>query len=397
MKSIALIAALASTAFAHMQMDDPPAFKSKNNPNAGQDIDYSRTAPLASMAQFPCKGYHSLLGSPAGKPTASYTPGQSSSITISGGANHGGGSCQISLSYDQGKSWTVIKSVIGSCPGAGTTKIPFTVPDDAPAGVAILAWSWSNKIGNREFYMDCAPVQVGGSKKRSELAERRVAIQQEKRATAYSARPGIFVANLGNGCNVAEGTDVVYPNPGPDVEKGSGNLQPPSPAGCGGAGSGAAPPSDDQPTTTKTPVAPTTTKAPGQSPPAAPTTVPGGVFVTKKPDEPTPTPSPTGAPAEPSKKPAEPTKSTPTKPATPSGTGAPAPPVSQPGSGGAPGTACSQEGAWNCIGGTSFSRCASGTWSAIIPMAAGTSCKAGVSANLEMTASSRRFRRARAN
>ena len=46
------------------------------------------------------------------------------------------------------------------------------------------------------------------------------------------------------------------------------------------------------------------------------------------------------------------------------------------------GQPCSDEGAWNCIGGNSFSRCASGTWSAIIQMAAGTSCTPGISDNL---------------
>ena len=32
------------------------------------------------------------------------------------GAAHGGGSCQISLSYDEGQSWAVLQSWEGNCP-----------------------------------------------------------------------------------------------------------------------------------------------------------------------------------------------------------------------------------------------------------------------------------------
>ncbi|KAH8678145.1 hypothetical protein BX600DRAFT_145662 [Xylariales sp. PMI_506] len=43
---------------------------------------------------------------------------------------------------------------------------------------------------------------------------------------------------------------------------------------------------------------------------------------------------------------------------------------------------CADEGAWNCIGGTSFQRCASGLWSAVLDMAAGTECTPGISTTL---------------
>jgi hypothetical protein len=53
------------------------------------------------------------------------------------------------------------------------------------------------------------------------------------------------------------------------------------------------------------------------------------------------------------------------------------PPPPPPGSGSYLAGACTPEGMWNCIGGSSFQQCASGSWSASQPVAAGTTCQAG--------------------
>jgi hypothetical protein len=65
----------------------------------------------------------------------------------------------------------------------------------------------------------------------------------------------------------------------------------------------------------------------------------------------------------------EPAPTTPTAPGTGAGEGG-----SGSGSEETAGTACSDEGAWNCIGGTKYQRCASGRWSVVQSMAAGTTC-----------------------
>jgi len=41
---------------------------------------------------------------------------------------------------------------------------------------------------------------------------------------------------------------------------------------------------------------------------------------------------------------------------------------------------------WNCIAGTSYQRCASGTWSVVMQLAAGTTCTAGQSTAINITA-----------
>lgn len=379
MKFTTSLLAFAGLAAAHMEMSDPAPFRSKSNPNAGQNIDYSMTAPLdASGANFPCKGYHVDLGTPAGKPTKEYTAGQSASMTIIGSAVHGGGSCQVSLSSDKGKTFKVIHSWIGDCPVAGSGTFPFNIPSDTPSGEYLLAWTWFNKIGNREMYMNCAAVTIKGASAKFKRAAA---------AVAFSARPDIFVANVGNGCSTLEGKDLDLPQPGPDadVTKKSTNTAP----GVGkcqtGSGSGSVPPAsgDNTPSTpasSQAPVAsqpaasqpaasqPAVVSPPAASPPAAsqpaatdpaavPTSsLPGGVFV----------PVDSSTPSAPAATPVTP-------PATGGNTGS---------SGGyAAGTACTTEGNWNCIGGTSFQRCASGTWSPVQPVAPGTVCTAGESSS----------------
>lgn len=228
MKTSSIMAALAGTAFGHMAMSDPPALRYKDNPNAKGDVDTEAINPI-TLSDFPCHGDADLVGTDAGKAVADYKAGESYSVTISGGATHGGGSCQISLSYDKGKTFTVIQSIIGECPMSDGDQFDFTVPKDAPDGDdVILSWSWLNKIGNREFYQSCAVVSVsggsggggGGAKSRREDS------------TSFDSRPEMFVANIVDGCSVAEGTDVLFPDPGPDVTENTKGT-PPTGDDCG--------------------------------------------------------------------------------------------------------------------------------------------------------------------
>lgn len=215
--------ALAPLAAAHMQMSSPAPFRSKHNPYT-TNIDYDMNSPLdASGSNYPCKGYHTLLNTPQGRSVATWTPGGSYSFSVEGSATHNGGSCQASLSYDGGRSFTVIKSFIGKCPLK--TSWPFVLPDDAPTGEALFAWTWFNNIGNREMYMNCAHVTIksGAADAGADVGE-----SVEKRASVpFGSRPSNFIANVGNGCSTLEGADVLFPKPGPDVENVSSKTAPP--------------------------------------------------------------------------------------------------------------------------------------------------------------------------
>lgn len=159
---------------------------------------------------------------------ATWDAGSTINYTLVGTATHGGGSCQLSMSYDSGATWNVILSWMGGCPiDAMTAEV--TIPTDAPSGEALFAWGWFNLLGNREMYHNCAPVTItnGGS------------------GLNENDYPTPFVANAGvNDCVTIENTAVVFPNPGKNVKYGGSyaSTKPTEPAGFTGSncvGSGA--------------------------------------------------------------------------------------------------------------------------------------------------------------
>ena len=241
-----LAAALAAATFittvnAHMIMKTPEPFPFKEPDKASGPL-------LPDGSNFPCKQsvvFDAVLAAKNKMPI-----GSKQSLTFTGSAVHGGGSCQISLTTDKTPSksskWMVIHSIIGGCPHKDApgnldgTKPPseylFTIPDGISAGDYVLAWTWFNKVGSREMYMNCAPVTVtGGAKKRHALDTRRHNIRSS--APGFSKRaefPEMFVANIGPQCKTAEGV-LAIPNPGASVERygaQTGFSGPQPPVGC---------------------------------------------------------------------------------------------------------------------------------------------------------------------
>ncbi|KAG9250889.1 uncharacterized protein F5Z01DRAFT_335500 [Emericellopsis atlantica] len=387
---------MASAATAHMVMTNPVPYGNPNN------------SPLeATGADFPCKG-----ASPDGSVGQNvYKAGSTQALTFQGGATHGGGSCQVSVTTDlnptRDSEWKVIKSIEGGCPARGEVgnigtdasaadpyEYDFEIPKEMPEGEYVLAWTWFNKVGNREMYMNCASVQItGGSGDDSFLA----------------SLPDMFVANVGDGCGTVGDKDVKFPNPGSVVERLNGATDAfADPTGsCAapvGGGNGGASPSQPEPTTapSSVPEDPAPTSVPVSTSASIPTgpkptpTIPGGVFITVPTTAPV-APTATLEPEQPTQpeEPAEPEQPQPEESTTPE------PEVPSPGSGSgsgsqAAGSPCTTEGTWNCVGGSSFQRCASGVWSQVMNLAQGTSCDEGQSEALSVHASAakRHMRRA---
>jgi hypothetical protein len=159
----------------------------------------------------------------------------------------------MSLSFDGGQSWQVIKSFIGGCvkpDPSSDQEFSFTIPKGTPGGDALLAWlgfflfptlsptnpvldyrSWYNNQGNREFYMNCAVVTISGGRRALMPREEFNALPAAVKKRALG--PNIFVANLGNGCKTVEGTDVEFPDAGSNVERaGTGKTAAPE-GSCG--------------------------------------------------------------------------------------------------------------------------------------------------------------------
>ncbi|KAJ5836942.1 hypothetical protein N7447_002968 [Penicillium robsamsonii] len=395
-----VIAALmgASMVNAHMIMSSPTPF-SKDTLN--------NSPLLEDGSDFPCKLRDNAFEAPSTETTIAI--GESYPLTFIGSATHGGGSCQISLTTDlqpsKSSQWKVIKSFEGGCPANVDGNIPggpdlidphsfnFTIPDGISAGKYTLAWTWFNRIGNREMYMNCAPITVsGGSSKRSPE-------ELERRATSF---PPMFVANI-NGCLTQESVDIRFPQPGDYVEHDGEptNLASEGSEACigtarfggsgdtssGSASSGSDTGSSSSGSASTGSASSDSSSAPAESAPvAAASAAPG------------PAAAPSNPPAEPVSEPER--ASTTAAPASVTTSSATDLGSDSSSSSGTLTGSCSTEGQWNCIAGTSFQRCASGTWSVAQPMSTGTQCNAGKSEELVVSAtkkarhiSSMRFRK----
>jgi hypothetical protein len=122
-----------------------------------QNVDYDLRTPLYAKPNnftFPCKGF------PVGPSTTTYND-NTISVTLEGTAVHGGGHCQFGISYDN-QNFLVLKTVLNSCLLDSMT-YTFNLPDNAPGGDLIIFWTWVNRIGNREYYMECADVTVNSN------------------------------------------------------------------------------------------------------------------------------------------------------------------------------------------------------------------------------------------
>ncbi|KAL2266474.1 hypothetical protein VTJ83DRAFT_5826 [Remersonia thermophila] len=202
---------LATLTTAHMELANPPPF-----PKARTD-----NSPVQA-SNFPCQ-FSPDLAQYDRSNTTPMPKGKTQKMSFRGGASHGGGSCQISITYDDPPTkdsvWKVIHSIQGGCPARkgddhiggdrdmlGPDTYDFQIPDIVPEGNATLAWSWINRIGGvPEFYMNCAPISiVGGGGDEA----------------ALNSLPDMFIANLPGitDCVIPFGTDLKYPNPGSSVE-----------------------------------------------------------------------------------------------------------------------------------------------------------------------------------
>ncbi|GAA5996845.1 hypothetical protein JCM5350_000506 [Sporobolomyces pararoseus] len=208
---VSLLLGSTSLVKAHVELLFPPPINSKYDPQTIEaNIDYSMTSPLnQDGSNFPCKGYNTAEAYKSLKPVATLKAGENFEIEFApGGAVHGGGSCQFSVSYDQGKTFAVIYSVEGGCPLQSNYTVP--IPKGLPnANSATFSWTWFNKVGNREMYQNCAIVDITGG------------------SSSSFTGPELYRANTfeDGTCTTVEGVEPVFPNPGPAVEFGGSTTK----------------------------------------------------------------------------------------------------------------------------------------------------------------------------
>lgn len=119
---------------------DHTQFRSSFGHNSVANIDYDMTSPLAADgSNFPCKGYQSDFAT--SDPVATLTAGSNFHIQLYGTATHDGGSCELSVSYDQAATWAVIHRISGGCPLA--KNYTFNVPSDVAGSDKALCAHYS--------------------------------------------------------------------------------------------------------------------------------------------------------------------------------------------------------------------------------------------------------------
>ena len=70
------------------------------------------------------------------------------------GPRHGGGNCQVSISYNESPAWSdfvVIHQWKGTCPDS-KKEYTFSLPDTLPSGNVIIQWTWFSAWGLSHSY-----------------------------------------------------------------------------------------------------------------------------------------------------------------------------------------------------------------------------------------------------
>ena len=217
--AVALITSLITPSSAHMIMNTPTPY------NFHGTAKLIQVDPLGPAKPFPCHGLSDIVS------VTQLTAGTNQLVKFSGGAQHGGGSCQFSVTYEypppaDPSKWSTIYTLIGGCPVSAEGNLPVVgkdqdgrdegpqcgndsgqecirqfevpIPKGLKNGKATFAWSWFNNIGNREMYHNCAPVEITGGTGNEEFVK--------------SLLPP-FVANVEGKCTTGEGV-LNIPNPG---------------------------------------------------------------------------------------------------------------------------------------------------------------------------------------
>lgn len=186
--------------------------------------------PLSADLPFPCQGRTQHIE----KGRTALTAGTNQTVKFWISAVHGGGSCQFSVAYGypppkNASEWKTLYTIIGGCPAQAAGNLPtmetdangrangpqcgnstgdecvrqfdIPIPESMPNGNATFAWTWLNRIGEREYYMSCSPVIITGG--------------TDNDQTYFDSLPAVFQANIPGKCTTGKsGLLVNIPNPG---------------------------------------------------------------------------------------------------------------------------------------------------------------------------------------
>ncbi|KAI9813043.1 MAG: hypothetical protein M1826_002560 [Phylliscum demangeonii] len=386
----ALLVALVATAQGHMLLAEPVPMGASSLQNGPINQD-----------NYPCQSTRANAFDDTGANTASWARRRRC-------ASRAAPSTAVSITYDKQPTaasvFKVIHSIVGGCPaknqvgnlpadpnGNGADTYEYKIPTDIPTDEATLAWTWFNKIGNREMYMNCARITITASGSTTKMARDLARPVRRRDQSAFDRLPDMFKANIGSqsaGCSTKDSADVNFPNPGQSVDH-LGSAAPVPPVGsCGtqasgsGSGSASAPAPVAAPSPSSATVPATSTQAPAVFMPTDSASAYQSTVPYQSPVAASSSPSPAASPA-PADVPVAPSSS-PSPAASPAPADVPVVPSSSPSPAASPAPAdvpkaligpCNVEGIFVClVGGKHYQECGSGHWTVAMPMAPGTAC-----------------------
>ncbi|KAI8049985.1 hypothetical protein BDF22DRAFT_622694, partial [Syncephalis plumigaleata] len=150
----------------HMQLFSPIARGDPRNKGYGEIAPRLNAALFGGGApgKYPCRFQKE------GPITAKYTAGKDFVTEFMQGSPHMGGHCQFAISYDNGKNWVVLRTIIDMCfMGIAPYRYAIPLPKGARNGRALLAWTFINAGGNVEYYMNCADIEIDGGSENGSL------------------------------------------------------------------------------------------------------------------------------------------------------------------------------------------------------------------------------------
>lgn len=207
-KKIFNLFTFATITFAHIFMSYPPSRHSKYSQYyvSNNLVNYNLMAPLLAgpdFFTFPCKGFKK------GPSTVTFND-NNIRVTLEGTATHGGGHCQFGITYDD-DTFIVLKTVMETCLIDGMS-YTFNLPSNTPSGEVTVFWTWINKIGNREYYMECADVNIhnGNTNKNVVLTGLELAIAN---LPGYPIIPEYPEWNTYNGKDLFDKRKIISYNP----------------------------------------------------------------------------------------------------------------------------------------------------------------------------------------
>jgi len=200
--AIALTATSLGTSNAHLIMKTPVPFGVSTLNNSP----LVNIAPGTATSDYPCKlraGVYDITA------MNNMKVGDTQELSFIGSASHGGGTCQLVYTTDLEPSanttFKLFQTFEGACPvqadgNAGTHPFTFVLPEGTPNGRLTMAWIWYNRIGDREIYMNCAPLDVTGGSDKLDF---------------YNSLPNAYIINLPTtDCASFDNVDAKIPFPG---------------------------------------------------------------------------------------------------------------------------------------------------------------------------------------